>query len=98
MSEEYAVNSAREKLDKYDLKYNNFISVTSNIFDVAQALTNAESNRPVEQALVEALKALVAVDDGIGPEDSFETAAQTVNDLDAAMNHARAALELAGEL
>ena len=42
--------------------------------------------------MYEALKALVAVDDGIDAGDSFETAAQTVNDLDAAMNKARAAL------
>ena len=42
--------------------------------------------------LYEALKGLVAVDDGIGEGDSFETAAQTVNDLDAAMQRARAAI------
>ena len=40
----------------------------------------------------DALEALVAVDDGIGEGDSFETAAQTVNDLDAAMQQARALL------
>src|ERR1017187_5076326 len=57
----------------------------------------AWNTRPVEDALVEALKALVAVDDGIGEGDSFKTAAQTVNDLDAAMNQARAALKLAGK-
>ena len=46
----------------------------------------------------DALEALVAVDDGIGEGDSFETAAQTVNDLDAAMQQARALLaEAKGE-
>ena len=53
---------------------------------------------PQHAALVKALKALVAVDDGIDENDSYETAAQVVNDLDAAMNQARAALKEAGEL
>jgi hypothetical protein len=42
--------------------------------------------------MYEALKALVAVDDGIDAEDSFETATKTINDLDVAMNQARTAL------
>ena len=57
----------------------------------------AWNTRP-KDAMVVALKALVAVDDGIGPEDNYETAAQTVNDLDAAMNRARAVLKQAGAL
>ena len=56
------------------------------------------NTRPTHDALVGALKALVAVDDGIGPEDNYQTAAQTVNDLDAAMNRARAVLKQAGAL
>jgi hypothetical protein len=45
--------------------------------------------------LVRALRTLVAVEEGVGEEDSedsFETAAQTINDLDTAMNQARAVL------
>jgi poly-gamma-glutamate capsule biosynthesis protein CapA/YwtB (metallophosphatase superfamily) len=51
-----------------------------------------EARMSAAPEMYEALKALVAVDDGIDAEDSFETATKTINDLDVAMNQARTAL------